>query len=506
MCSRSRSGFPLATLFVLASVGVVGCGGALPQTPVPPVTSTISTNAVIGIVQDLPAPPPVAAVDAHGGVPWIEDDYVGARDQAKRDKKLVFADAWATWCHSCVSMRAFVLHDPSLAPLAANYVFASVDTEREQNGKFVNAFTPRVWPTLLVIDPETDKVILRWEGTLAADELSAVLGDVKTMAGSGNELAPLLGPEASHDAIGAYLKKHQEPGLMRDHLVDRYTTAACNAPGGKPGEKLSDKQLEKASDACVRGALEELPRMTEGTLKWAVLTTALGGAEHASPDLRERTVNEAEKLLATPRVASARVQGDDVSGVFEGLCDHYDATKQGDKKRALATRWATFLEGEAEKAPTPQARAVFDAHRLLAYLALKEPVRALPMLQKSASDMPDDYNPHARLARVYKELGRIDDALHEVVMAEKVGYGPRMLRVAALGADLHEAKGDRDLAKREIDEALAKLGDAPLPGGYKRAAADLRTRSAALALPAKDKEKTKDGKKGGAKKQKGTRP
>ena len=46
-----------------------------------------------------------------------------------------------------------------------------------------------------------------------------------------------------------------------------------------------------------------------------------------------------------------------------------------------AEAWAAFLEAQAAAAKTPEQRAVFDSHRLSAYLELKQPERAIPMLQ-----------------------------------------------------------------------------------------------------------------------------
>src|SRR5262249_25461603 len=63
-----------------------------------------------------PSPPPKAAPRAP--LVFLEDDMAGARARASAAGKLLFVDAWAPWCHTCLSMRNFVLSDPSLAPLA----------------------------------------------------------------------------------------------------------------------------------------------------------------------------------------------------------------------------------------------------------------------------------------------------------------------------------------------------------------------------------------------------
>jgi tetratricopeptide (TPR) repeat protein len=113
-----------------------------------------------------------------------------------------------------------------------------------------------------------------------------------------------------------------------------------------------------------------------------------------------------------------------------------------------------MLEARAAEAKTPAARAVFDAHRMLAYVALGDPARALPMLIASEKDFPEDYNAPARIARVDLELRRYDDAVLAAGQALAKGYGPRKLKLYLLLADIEKAKGDTAGLSRTVDEAL----------------------------------------------------
>src|SRR5688572_17684570 len=51
-------------------------------------------------------------------VPFTEDDFDKALAEAKKRNVPLIVDAWATWCHACRSMRAYVFTDPAVAPLA----------------------------------------------------------------------------------------------------------------------------------------------------------------------------------------------------------------------------------------------------------------------------------------------------------------------------------------------------------------------------------------------------
>ena len=98
----------------------------------------------------------VTASHAHEVLPFIHDDYPRALAEAKKQKKPLFVDSWAPWCHSCLSMKSYVFTDPALAPLADRYVWLAIDTERESNAAFVGKFTHegryRVWKEIWMLN------------------------------------------------------------------------------------------------------------------------------------------------------------------------------------------------------------------------------------------------------------------------------------------------------------------------------------------------------------------
>src|SRR5215831_3887292 len=105
------------------------------------------------------------------GIVFIEDDYRGALAKARAAKKPLFLDSWATWCHSCLSMRSFVFPDAGLRPAKDAVVWLSVETEAEKNREVVEKFPADGLPTFLLIDPFTELVIGRWLGTSSVNEM-----------------------------------------------------------------------------------------------------------------------------------------------------------------------------------------------------------------------------------------------------------------------------------------------------------------------------------------------
>src|SRR5260370_26715666 len=86
-------------------------------------------------------------------LPFIEDDYARALAQTRHERRPLFVDAWAPWCHTCRSMRAFLFTDPALASQARRFVWLSIDTEKAENAAFFATPPISVSPTLLVIAP-----------------------------------------------------------------------------------------------------------------------------------------------------------------------------------------------------------------------------------------------------------------------------------------------------------------------------------------------------------------
>ena len=206
---------------------------------------------------------------------------------------------------------------------------------------------------------------------------------------------------------------------------------------------------------CVELTLAEAPKLPRGPSY--VNAVYLGLSCQSEADAKEPwKVDAGEQLFALGEDA-LKVDGilaDDRSGLYESMVDAL--SQKGDKKGSvtLAKAWLEFLEAEAAKAPTPAARAVFDPHRLNAALASDQPQRVVAALLKSEQDLPEDYNPPARLAVTYRELGKFDEALAAAERAVKKAYGPRKVRVFETKASILARKGDLAGQKQVLAEAV----------------------------------------------------
>ncbi|HJT17974.1 MAG TPA: tetratricopeptide repeat protein [Thermoanaerobaculia bacterium] len=344
-------------------------------------------------------------------------------------------------------MRAFVFTDKALARYAGQFVWLAVDIENSTNARFLQKYPINVLPTLLVINPKQESVALRYASGATVPQLEKLLNDASRGMKSKADLALERGDQLANDR-------------KRAEAAKAYEEAIAAAPKnwsrlGRAAESLTSALLESDQlEQCIDRALALYPRV-KGT--YSAMNVAANGLSCASekPEANRAAFDQLEKdtreTLDDPKIPLA---ADDRSGLYETLADARDAVKDAEGAQKIREQWAAFLEGEAKKAKTAEQRASFDSHRLTAYLDLKEPERAIAMLEQSERDFPNDYNPPARLGLVYRTMGKYDEAIDAYDRALKHAYGPRKISILRGKADTYASKGDKEAAKQTIEEAI----------------------------------------------------
>jgi tetratricopeptide (TPR) repeat protein len=456
---------------------------------IPPALAAFAAVTTAACASTPPKAPQSAAASQTAppaAIPFIEDDYAHAVSEARAAHKLLFVDAWAPWCHTCLSMKAYTFRDAKVRARAGDLVWAAIDTEKPVNAEWVAAHPMRAWPTLFVVDAESGengKTILEWANSATPDELVRLLDVAQAAKHHEGVLAKAEERALEGTAAAAAGKAPEAIAAWRDALAV--------APEGWPGraatvESLIDRlyanKTSQDDAACVEVADRELPTVKRGGARAATLAVMCAQRLPASSARRQELERAIERAHALAVDEAEPMLPDDRSGLYEVIVDALGepgADARPDQAKSAAREWATFLEGEAARAPDTTARAVFDAHRVEAYLAIGAPERAIPMLEASARELPNDYNPPARLARVYLAMKRYDDALTAIDRALGLVYGPRALRLVATKADVLEAKGDRAAAAATLKDGVARAG-ATLPPRYAPLAKELIQREHSL--------------------------
>lgn len=376
-------------------------------------------------------------------------------------------------------MRAFVFTDASLARHAGRFVWLSMDGEKAKNAPLRARLALDAYPTFFVVDPATERVVFRWVGSFSAEQFPRLLDAAEAaLRGGGGPLGRAL---ARADSLYAAGRDSAAAAAFRAVLA--------GAPDGWPERPRVFEAmlyaLSRSGDAaaCATLARERLPALGRDGHAALVAAAGLDGALALPAGRAER----AELVAALEPVVrdlaadeSVPMADDDRSGLWITVLSARQDAGDSTGARAAAAAWSDFLERAAARARTPAERVVFDSHRLSAFLEIGRPELALPMLEQSARDYPDDYNPHARLSIAWREMGRWDEAVAAADRALALAYGPRRITIYRARADALLGRGDRDAARATLAEALAFAER--LPAGQRSAAtqAGLRRRLAEL--------------------------
>jgi tetratricopeptide (TPR) repeat protein len=361
-------------------------------------------------------------------------------------------------------MKAYVFTDKALQRHAGRFVWLSLDVEKAQNAPYKKKYGADALPMYFVVDPKTEKVALRWVGGATVPQLQKILADgLAAIEGNARGVEEVLARADRSYAAADYAKAAAD-----------YQEALRLAPPGwsrsaRATESLLFAQYQTKDYAgCAKVAWDAWPRLRATPSAANVAASGLSCALDLSAEDPSRA-DLVKSLAAASReiIAATRkdLAADDVSAVYETLAsERQDAKDEEGRKKVLQER-AKFLEAAAARAKTSEARAVFDSHRLGTYLELAEPERAIAMLRASERDLPNDYNPPARLAVAYKSMKKYDEALAASDRALAKAYGPRKLGILQTRADIYKETGDIAAARKTIEEAvnLAEL----LPEGQR---------------------------------------
>ncbi|HYC93721.1 MAG TPA: tetratricopeptide repeat protein [Thermoanaerobaculia bacterium] len=377
-------------------------------------------------------------------------------------------------------MKAYVFTDKGLERYAGRFVWLSINTEDAKNAAFLKRYPIPALPTMLVLDAKRDTVALRYVGGATVPQLEKLLTDAEktyraksrstsdTLLAKGDRLATegkqADAAKAYDEAIASASKSWKKLGRTAESLLFALSMAGEN-------------------ERCAQRALALYPRVKGSASAANVSSIGLSCAvaldkAHASRVEWMRKLEEATQEVFDDR--KIVMSDDDRSGLYLALIDARDAAGDDEEVVRLKHEWSAFLEDAAARAKTPEQRTVYDSHRLSAYLDLGTPEKAIPMLEQSERDFPDDYNPPARLALAYKAMKQYDEALAASDRALARVYGPRKITVLQARADIYVAKGDAKAAKETIQQALEVAKSLPEGQRSERRIASLEKRLAGM--------------------------
>ena len=420
----------------------------------------------------------------HGTFKWIEDDFTSALACAKaRDVPLVI-DLWAPWCHTCLSMQSTVFADRGLAEYADKFVFVALDTDREVNAAAVEKYPLSAWPTFYVVGPD-ERVLARFVGAASKQQFAAFLdAGARALAGD---------PDGADKHLLAAERHLQVKDL--DAAEQELVAALAAAPAAWPRKPdalvslISTRSKQKDYAGCLELAeksLDETGNAASATdFTYLALACAEQRAEAEAPrvaKLRERAAARLQKLVDDK---TAPLSVDDRSDAMVNLRNAFDALGKQDAARAIAEKQRALLDEAATKAADPMAAMTFNWPRAEVYVYLGRPLELVPALEKSAKDLPGEYDPRARLGWIYAKGGKLEEAAKWTDDAIKLVYGPRKVRVLSQRAEIAAAARDKATEKRVREEIVKTLETLPASQTSPEAIAKAKQAVADLDRPTK---------------------
>ncbi len=107
------------------------------------------------------------------GIEFFHGSWAEAREKAKAEQKLIFVDAFASWCGPCKRMAAQVFPDQQVGDFFnPNFICLKIDMEKPENAEFAGQYPVSAYPTLMILDAE-GKVVQKSVGALQPDGLIA---------------------------------------------------------------------------------------------------------------------------------------------------------------------------------------------------------------------------------------------------------------------------------------------------------------------------------------------
>ncbi|MEO1627139.1 MAG: thioredoxin fold domain-containing protein [Bacteroidota bacterium] len=149
------------------------------------------------------------------GIQFRKGQWKDILAEAKKSNKLVFLDAYTSWCGPCKQMSARIFTQPKVGSYFNDkFINVKLDMEKGEGPEVARAYRVMVYPTLLFVDGE-GKLVHRAAGFKDVDQLIE-LGDIA------------MGSDKSLDAMA----KRFEAGERSQDFLLEYTKACFEAQDG----------------------------------------------------------------------------------------------------------------------------------------------------------------------------------------------------------------------------------------------------------------------------------
>jgi thioredoxin-related protein len=116
----------------------------------------------------------LCSLTATAQITFEHEEWTKVKTQAKKEGKIIFVDAYTTWCGPCKWMANNVFTDPSVGEFYnKNFINLKLDMEKGEGLSFAEEFEVNAYPTLLFVDG-SGNLLHKHLGALPADRFLQV--------------------------------------------------------------------------------------------------------------------------------------------------------------------------------------------------------------------------------------------------------------------------------------------------------------------------------------------
>jgi thiol-disulfide isomerase/thioredoxin len=163
------------------------------------------------------------------GIEFFNGTWDEALAKAQEEDKIIFVDAYASWCGPCKRMAKTVFTQKSVGDLHnTNFINLKLDMEKKESTEFRKKHSVRAYPTLFYLDPKGEKISVQVGGKSAEDLIK--LGE-----------SALKKYDRSAEYAALYEEGNREPKLVYNYVK------ALNK-SGKSSLKVANEYLKTQED------------------------------------------------------------------------------------------------------------------------------------------------------------------------------------------------------------------------------------------------------------------
>lgn len=165
------------------------------------------------------------------GIQFFEGSFEEAKEQAKLENKLIFVDAYTTWCGPCKRLSKNVFPKAEVGSYYnSNFICVKLDMDKKENFDFAKNYMVTAYPTLLYIDGDGKMVHKALGGR-------DVTGFIKE-----GQKAYLSNPQILEKYQQQYSEGDRAPEFLRDYITTLYRV-------GTPDEVILSEYLSGQTEA-----------------------------------------------------------------------------------------------------------------------------------------------------------------------------------------------------------------------------------------------------------------